>query len=152
MDQYAATNDTRDVTHVLIVEDERMCALIMSEVIRILGFRATIVKSACEALTVLGSSRVDLITLDIRLAGNMDGWRLAKLIRNSGQEYSNVPIVAVTTHSFVEDIERSRSLGINRHVTKPFHLKHMMHVITELLQARSMDTNGSEARRLFDEP
>lgn len=121
--------------HALVVEDERICALIMVEVFRMLGISATIAKSASEALSVLESSRVDLITLDIRIEGDMDGWELAARIRDSGQCYAGVPIMAVTTCCFADDFERSRALGIDRHVAKPFHIDQMKKAITQLLDA-----------------
>ncbi len=133
VDEWIEMSEKQNGLHALVVEDERICALIMVEVFRMLGISATIAKSAPEALSVLESSRVDLITLDIRIEGDMDGWELAAKIRDSGQCYASVPIVAVTTCCFADDFERSSALGIDRHVAKPFHIDQMKKVITQLL-------------------
>lgn len=126
-------SEKQDSLHALVVEDERICALIMNEVLRMLGIRATIVKNAFEALSVLASSKVALVVLDIRIEGTMDGWELAARIRESRESYANVPIVAVTTCCFSGDRARSHAIGINQHVAKPFHIDQMVKVISRLL-------------------
>lgn len=130
-------NETRKL-HALVVEDDRMSALIMGEVLRFVGIDVTKVASVSEALAVLESRSIDLVTLDIRLEGDADGWQLAETIRKSEKSYASVPIVAVTTCCFPEEIERSHALGIDRHVTKPFHIKPMMRLIKELLRGRGI--------------
>lgn len=138
--QETPMHDETSKLHALVVEDDRMCALIMGEVLRLVGIDATKVASVSEALVALESRSIDLVTLDIRLEGDADGWQLAEMIRKSEKSYASVPIVAVTTCCFLEDLERSRALGIDRHVTKPFHIKPMMRLIKDLLRGRGVES------------
>lgn len=69
----------------------------------------------------------DLVISDIGLPG-MDGYQLAQALRGMN-EYSNVPLIAVT--GFVEYSDRERALqsGFNERLTKPINLDLLIKII-----------------------
>ena len=63
---------------VLVVEDEVLIRLYLSEEIRAAGFTVIEAASADEAFEVLKSRNdIDLVLTDIRMPGTMDGLQLA---------------------------------------------------------------------------
>lgn len=73
-----------------------------------------------ELLQYLGEShrmRPDLFAIDISLPG-MDGITLMKKIR-SDYIYSDIPMVAVTSHAMADDRRRLLQTGFNSYFSKP---------------------------------
>jgi two-component system, response regulator PdtaR len=68
---------------ILIVEDETVIALGIESKLKILGYEATsIVNSGEKAIEKAESEKPDIILMDIRLKGEMDGIEAAEVIRN----------------------------------------------------------------------
>ena len=103
---------------ILIVEDERITAEDLAEVLKELGYRVSgVVSSGDEALREAERNPPDLVLMDIRIRGEMDGTETAHLLR----ERFDVPVVYLTAHADRDTLERakhSRPLG---YIVKPFH-------------------------------
>lgn len=66
---------------VLIVEDEPLIRMALSEHLQDLGFQVLEAASAAEAMTVMDRHRgIDLVFSDVRMPGEMDGIGLARWI------------------------------------------------------------------------
>jgi PAS domain S-box-containing protein len=102
----------------LIVEDERITAEDLAEVLKDLGYQVSaIVSSGEEAIRETEKSRPDLVLMDIRIKGEMDGTETARILR----ERFDVPVVYLTAHADRDTLDRakhSRPLG---YIVKPFH-------------------------------
>src|SRR5688500_12796546 len=61
-------------------------------------------------------AQVDLILLDIQLAGEMDGIDFAKILRAKGDQR---PIIAITAYAMMGDKERILEAGCNEYLPKP---------------------------------
>jgi len=48
----------------------------------------------------------------------MDGWQLAKEIRNSNRPFSQIPIVAVSTRASEKDLLKGKECGFSHHLEK----------------------------------
>ena len=104
---------------ILIVEDQGITAFYEAEIMRDLGYEVTgIAITGEDAIQQACRDRPDLILMDIKLAGDMDGREATLKIRKLHQ----IPVVYVTAHG---DKETSKSLktpppeGIG-YVVKPF--------------------------------
>ncbi|MEG1940518.1 MAG: response regulator [Eubacterium sp.] len=61
----------------------------------------------------------DIILMDIRMPV-MDGLTAAKSIRQMNKlDAKTIPIIAMTANAFEEDIEKTKAVGMNAHLTKP---------------------------------
>ena len=66
---------------ILIVEDEPLIRLALSEHLQDLGFQVLEAASAAEAMTMMGRDHgIDLVFSDVRMPGEMDGIALAQWI------------------------------------------------------------------------
>jgi CheY-like chemotaxis protein len=68
---------------VLVVEDEVLIRLVISEYLRDCGYRVIEAASADEALIVLDQADlvIDIVLSDVEMPGSMDGFGLARWIR-----------------------------------------------------------------------
>jgi len=85
----------RDATRVLIVEDELLVAWHLESLVREQHLEVCgLVPDGDGAIEQAVDFDVDLILMDIRLAGGMDGIEAARRIRNQ----RDTPIIFVTAH------------------------------------------------------
>lgn len=79
--------------NILIVEDELIISLMLEQMVENLGHNVLAkVTSGEEAIEVANTTQPDLILMDIRLQGDMDGIETMEEIRKS----LNVPVIYIT--------------------------------------------------------
>ncbi|MDQ7054267.1 MAG: response regulator [candidate division KSB1 bacterium] len=89
-------------TRVLIVEDENIVALDIQNRLQRLGYEVVGVASSGElAIRVALDTRPDLLLMDIRLKGKMDGIEAAKAIIKQLQ----IPVVYLTAYADSQTFE-----------------------------------------------
>jgi signal transduction histidine kinase/CheY-like chemotaxis protein len=109
--------------HVLLVEDNEINAMIVQELLHVVGMEVTTAQNGQEALDILADkakSRLppfDLVLMDLQMPV-MDGYEATRLIKET-PEYKGMPVYALTAHAFPEERERCLALGMEDHLTKP---------------------------------
>ncbi len=102
---------------ILFVEDEAIIAEDLAGKVRSMGYEvAGRTASGEEALELAGQLMPDLVLMDIRLAGAMDGIEAAQRIH---REY-NLPILFLTANPDLGTDERVRQAGAVGSIMKPF--------------------------------
>lgn len=83
---------------ILVIEDEYFLQADLEKVLNDAGFATDIVSSGEEALTLLmsGTKHPNLLVIDVKLAGRLSGWEVAKRIR---EKDPSCPVVYVTAYS-----------------------------------------------------
>ena len=105
-----------DKIKVLIVEDEPMIALEISEVMTHLGNQVlAIVDSGEEAIEKARQVNPDIILMDIRLTGEMDGIEAAGIINTR----FNIPVVFLTAHAEQEYLDKAKLAQPYGYLIKP---------------------------------
>src|SRR4051812_41419902 len=90
---------------ILIVEDERITAEHLHDVLMDLGYEVTgLVSSGAEAIAKVQELQPDLALMDIRIQGPMDGTETARILR----ERFDVPVVYLTAHADRETLNRAK--------------------------------------------
>ncbi len=109
-------------SHVLIVEDNRVNALIAKKLLEKVGIEVVFVATnGQEALDFLCkyTDPVDLILMDIRMPV-MDGLEATRRIRASCLPYAQkIPIIALTANGLEHDQSEIRAVGMNDRLAKP---------------------------------
>jgi PAS domain S-box-containing protein len=102
---------------ILIVEDE---AIIAADLAGKLGRLGYIISGSTgfgeEAVNQARDQRPDLVLMDIRLAGNMDGIEAAEIIRRE----MDLPVIFLTAHSDRSTLERAKLSEPFGYILKPF--------------------------------
>ena len=100
---------------ILIVEDEKSLANIISDALKFEGFDTSIVYRGDQALDSFYEEKPDLILLDINLPG-MNGLDICKQLKSISQ----VPIIMFTVRDSEFDEIKGLELGADDYITKPF--------------------------------
>jgi len=102
---------------VLLVDDSAFFRNLMTPVLTVAGFNVTTAASGEEALALCERGRrFDIIVSDIEMPG-MDGFQFARAVRAS-DNWQRVPLVALSVHQAMPDLERGREAGFNDYVAK----------------------------------
>jgi DNA-binding response OmpR family regulator len=106
---------TNAPTRVLVVEDDRTVAEVVTRYLEREGFAVESVGDGNEALARADAQLPDLVVLDIMLPG-LDGLEVCRLLRSRAP----IPVVMLTARGSEEDRVLGLELGADDYVAKPF--------------------------------
>jgi PAS domain S-box-containing protein len=102
---------------ILIVEDEAVVAADLAGKLERAGYRSVgIAADGVDAIETAKAMAPDLVLMDIRLSGDIDGIDTAERIR----AFRNVPIVYLTAHSDTDTLRRAATTEPFGYILKPF--------------------------------
>lgn len=111
-----SNNQTNERARILVVEDEYILAINLQESLESLGYTVLgMTDSAEEAIEKATELRPNLILMDIRLRGDMDGIQAAEQIWNNLQ----IPVIYVTGYSDKSTVERATLTSPFGYILKP---------------------------------
>jgi DNA-binding response OmpR family regulator len=113
--------DPRDRTPtILIVEDELLVRMALSEYLQHCGFKVLEARDADEAVAILDktSATIDLVFSDVQMPGSLDGFGLAQWIRKT---HPRLPVIL--TSGDARKVSTANELCANEpFMTKPYDL------------------------------
>ena len=125
-----------DTDRLLLVDDSAFFRNMLAPLLQVAGYNVTTVGSATEALDLCeAGAQFDLIISDIEMPG-MSGFEFAEKIR-SDSAWKDVPVVALTSHTAPQDIDRGREVGFTDYVGKSDRDALLRSVSETLAMARS---------------
>ena len=126
---------------VLLIDDSAFFRNLLSPLLDVAGYRVTPVESAEAALRLCEEGKdFDVIVSDIEMPG-MDGYELAQTLRSQSR-WSEVPLVALSSHASSQDMERGRSAGFQDYVAK-FDRESLLDTLHETLADEDTQTRGA---------
>ena len=120
---------------VMIVDDEPRVVNLVREVLLATGFDVIAAFSGDSAIELAAFEQPDLILLDIILPGEMDGYQVAKRLR----EFSDVPIIMLTAKVREADMLHGFEVGADDYITKPFSSKELLARVQAVLKRSKVD-------------
>lgn len=117
---------------ILIVEDEKSLATVISDSLKSEGFETIITHRGDEAIDYFYKEKPNLVLLDINLPG-MNGWEICKKLKLLSQ----IPIIMVTARDNEFDEIKGLELGADDYITKPFTPKLLIIKIKKLFKLDS---------------
>jgi two-component system response regulator MtrA len=115
---------------VLIVEDDLANNELMSEVLKINGYRVETASDGNAALELFEKINPSLVVLDVGIP-NVGGLEVCRRMRVQ----SNVPILMVTGRADAETVLLIRMSGANAYLPKPFDIKLFAQQVISLIGA-----------------
>ncbi len=104
---------------VLVVEDNEINQQIAVELLQQMFLDVVVANDGREAVDKANKNDFDIILMDIQMP-KMSGLEATKHIRSSYKDQQKkIPIVAMTAHAMSGDAEKSFTVGMNDHITKP---------------------------------
>ena len=115
---------------VLIVEDDMIISLVIERMMNKLGYKVSAKASRGEdAVQLAKKHRPDLILMDIRLNGDIDGIEAMRQIKSE----TDIPVIYITGNTDKQNRERAAETDYVAFLTKP---------ITMNALKRSIDTSS----------
>lgn len=132
------------VDHILIVEDEPHLREALQLNFELEGYRVSTVSTGRSALEKIRTQNADLIILDVMLLG-IDGFTICETIR---AEQVLTPILFLTAKNTSADRVKGLRIGGDDFLGKPFDLDELLLRARNLLQRRSVQTDGKSIVQL----
>ena len=130
--------------HILVVEDENIVALEIADQLRRLDYAvAGQAASGEEAVGRAAAARPDLVLMDIRLKGGMDGIEAAEQIRAT----MDIPVIYLTAYADEETLGRAKLTEPSGYLVKPFEAQVLHTTIDMALYKHRMDRRLRENER-----
>ena len=108
---------------ILVVEDEVLIRISVSDFLRSEGFNIIEAGNAREALSLLRAhAHIALVLTDINMSGAMEGLELIRKIRRS---YPAIKVIAASAYQINEPVEAA--------VIKPYSLQSLLAVVKSVL-------------------
>ena len=128
---------------ILIAEDEAIVALDIERCARSLGYEVVATTATAEeAVRIAGRERPDLILMDVRLRGAMDGIEAGRKIRDAWA----LPVVYLTAHADDSTVARAKETAPYGYLLKPFD-EQKLRVTLELAIAKHTHEQAAERHR-----
>ena len=134
LQQDQARPDTWKGLRVLVVDDNPLNRAVAEGMLHALGLLTEIAEDGEQALLKLqnvGPAYFDCVLMDIQMP-HMDGLSATKAIRKING-FTDLPIIAMTAHTAVQDVERTQAAGMNAHLSKPLFESALHQVLQEWL-------------------
>lgn len=116
---------------ILIADDSPTIRKFVGLALSIQGFDVVSASDGMEAIEKLPATSIDLVITDLNMP-NLDGFELIKIIRNNKQ-YSEIPIIILSSLNGIEEIEKGLSCGANSYIIKPFDPKRIQYEVSKYL-------------------
>jgi two-component system KDP operon response regulator KdpE len=123
---------------ILVVEDEPRLVRLLRAVLEAGGYRMDVVHNGADAIERVALDPPDLVLLDLRLPGDLDGYAVCERIR----EFALTPIIMVTARAREDEKLRGFAAGADDYVTKPFSARELLARVQAVLRR----TTSSDAK------
>jgi two-component system OmpR family response regulator len=127
--------------HILVIDDDPQIRALLQEYLSENGLRVSAAATGRQMSQILADEPIDLIILDLRLAGE-DGMAIARSLRDQ----SAIPIVMLTGVRDEADRVMGLELGADDYLTKPFSPRELLARIRTVLR-RTKSAAPDSARR-----
>lgn len=132
---------------ILVVEDENIVAKDIKNCLKRLGYAvSSIVNSGEEALKKVTEKPPDLVIMDIRLSGNIDGVTAAETIRRNFQ----IPVIYLTAYSDETTLQRAKITEPFGYILKPFEERELQIAIEMALYKHQRERQLKEQKQQLD--
>jgi len=123
----------RPQPRVLVVDDEEHITELLAMGLGFNGFDVQRAATGRAALAAVESRRPDLMVLDVMLP-DLDGFEVARRLRQAEGAGSHVPIIFLTARDSTADKIEGLRLGSDDYVTKPFSIEELIERVKAVLR------------------
>lgn len=116
---------------ILVAEDDNINFILIEKLLTILNFSIIRAKNGEEAVLLCKENKeIDLVLMDIKMP-ILDGYQAFLKIREFN---TKLPIIAQTSYSFPEEIEKIKEIGFNDYITKPIEKEEFFMLIKKYMK------------------
>ncbi len=139
-------NREGDKLKIQIVEDEGVVALDIRRHVESFGYSVSgIHASGEEAISSFDSETPNLVLMDIRLQGELDGIESARIIR----EKHDIPVIILTAYADEKTVERAKFIEPFGYIIKPFEERELRTNIEMALFRHNLETKLQKSEERY---
>jgi twitching motility two-component system response regulator PilG len=109
------------------IDDSKTSQRHVRAILQAAGYRCLMLTEPAKALTTLARHKPALILMDINMP-EINGYELCRMLRHSSL-LQEIPIIMLTGRDGIIDKMRSRMVGANDYITKPFDAQQLLKAI-----------------------
>ena len=117
----------------LLAEDNEINQLLVKKIMNDWGFELDIAENGLKALELFNQNNYHLILMDMQMP-EMDGYEATDYIRKSKSPKSKIPIIALTAHASLGEVEKCTKAGTDAYISKPFKAEVLLQEIATLIR------------------
>jgi DNA-binding response OmpR family regulator len=121
----------------LLVDADPRSVRVLEVSLKKAGYSVTTATDGLDALAKIESLTPDLVLSDTRLP-KLDGYTLVRKLKERN-EWSQIPIVFLTSQKSIEDKIRGLELGVEDYLTKPIFVRELIARVNLLLARRTQE-------------
>lgn len=125
---------------ILLAEDNMVNMELAVEMLALQGMEVAQAWNGREAVELFAASKLfyyDAVLMDMQMP-EMDGCEAARRIRAMDRpDAGSVPIIAVTSNAFAEDIASTTAAGMDMHIAKPIDFKKLFQSLLAIFAGRA---------------
>jgi two-component system, response regulator PdtaR len=113
---------------ILIIEDEALTVMQLCNELKQSGHEAFYAVTGKDAINLAEEKKPDIILLDIRISGNMDGIEAAEIILSK----KKIPIIIITGFPIKEIKEKAKNIRPIAFLEKPLNINDIKKLVESL--------------------
>lgn len=117
---------------VLVIEDALSNAQMIKAALDTRGYTVFCAYDGLSGWAMAQDLQPDLILLDLRLPGDLDGWEIIRLVRHDAA-LSGVPIIVTSVEILPNDRQRAIDAGCDVYYSKPFKISELREQVARYL-------------------
>ncbi|UPT77965.1 response regulator transcription factor [Sulfurovum sp. XGS-02] len=118
---------------ILILEDERILALSMSEFLEESGYEVECFTDSDAAYDAIYENVYDLLLLDVKVPGEKSGFEMLEELREDGNV---TPAIFITSLTDIDDLSRGYECGACDYIRKPFDLAELKLRVEQVMKVQ----------------
>ena len=115
---------------ILVADDSEDNRFLISSYLKSLPYQLDFAENGVIALERLRTGVYDLALVDVHMP-EMDGYAVAKNVRDRERSGKTLPLLALTADAYPSAIEKSEVAGFNAHLTKPIRKQTLLEAIAK---------------------
>lgn len=123
---------------ILVVDDNEINNLVISKIFRAWGVNFVFATNGLEAIDLFKNTVYDLILMDLQMP-KLNGFETCKQIRALESDKQHTPIIALSASSEASSIKKSKQIGMDDFIRKPFKPTELFRAITKLIYRYKTD-------------
>ena len=127
--------------HTLVVDDEPGIRFFVEETLHRSGHDVVSAKCGEDALEILRDTPFNLVVLDLKLGGKVDGIKVLEAIR---WRWPDTSVIILTAHGSLDTAVSAIDFGVEKYVQKPLSPKELREVVDEVLEKHTKERLYSE--------
>ena len=130
----------------LVVDDDRMLAQTLGEILELKGWKVSVANSGMDAVNIAARERFDVVLMDIKMPG-MDGVDAFKAMKAS---HPDIRVVLMTAYAAEDRIGEAQREGVLRVLSKPVDVTSLLQLIANGMGSSPVLLIDQDAKFLED--